>query len=560
MSSVWSPASIFTSGEPGWMYDNSDMSTLFQDSAGTTPVTAVGQPVGLQLDKSKGLVLGPELVTNGDFSAGSTGWTVPAGWSITDGVAVASVTSASLLSGSNVTAGRSYRVEFDVVSYTSGTLYVRVGAGAAATTSSSGRKSFILTATTTAGVEFYGGTISATIDNISVKEIAGTHRYQSTAASRPTFARLPVTGRRNLLKYTEQFDNAAWASIAATVSADTTVAPDGSTTADKIVATATTGYHDRYQVYTTVAGTYVVSIYAKAAEYSKLKVAESSLGAFAAQFDLASGTLIALTAGTSASITRDPVTGWCRCSVAFTPTAAARSASFIGYPDSGATQTNFGAQYTGDGTSGIYVWGAQLEQSAAATNYQKVVSLYDITEAGVQTAYGLYYDGVDDFMVTPTITPGTDKVQVFAGVRKLSDAAQGCVMEFGASAPNGSLSLWSPPFANGGFAFWSKGTLLSSNAYTNTPLSPSSRIISGIGEISTDTAALRINGVQSATSAQDQGTGNYLAYPAYFGRRGGTTLPFNGYTFREIGRFGPNLDAATIANVENWINQNTGAY
>lgn len=48
---------------------------LFQDAAGTTPVTAAGQNVGLWLDRSKGLELGPELVVNGDFSDGLTGWT-----------------------------------------------------------------------------------------------------------------------------------------------------------------------------------------------------------------------------------------------------------------------------------------------------------------------------------------------------------------------------------------------------------------------------------------------------------------------------------------------------
>jgi hypothetical protein len=43
---------LFASGEQGAWYDPSDLSTLFQDSTGTTPVTAVGQPVGLMLDKS----------------------------------------------------------------------------------------------------------------------------------------------------------------------------------------------------------------------------------------------------------------------------------------------------------------------------------------------------------------------------------------------------------------------------------------------------------------------------------------------------------------------------
>ena len=46
------PASLFAGGAEGAWYDPSDLSTLFQDSAGTTPVTASGQPVGLMLDKS----------------------------------------------------------------------------------------------------------------------------------------------------------------------------------------------------------------------------------------------------------------------------------------------------------------------------------------------------------------------------------------------------------------------------------------------------------------------------------------------------------------------------
>lgn len=46
------PRSLFAGGEQGVWYDPSDFSTLYQDSAGTTPVTAVGQPVGRILDKS----------------------------------------------------------------------------------------------------------------------------------------------------------------------------------------------------------------------------------------------------------------------------------------------------------------------------------------------------------------------------------------------------------------------------------------------------------------------------------------------------------------------------
>ena len=69
----FSIADLFASSEAGAWYGPSDLSTLFQYSAGTTPVTASGQPVGLMLDKSKGLVRGPELITNGDFAT-DTGW------------------------------------------------------------------------------------------------------------------------------------------------------------------------------------------------------------------------------------------------------------------------------------------------------------------------------------------------------------------------------------------------------------------------------------------------------------------------------------------------------
>jgi len=46
------PSTLFAAGEQGAWYDPSDMSTLFQDDAGTTPVTAAGQSVGRILDKS----------------------------------------------------------------------------------------------------------------------------------------------------------------------------------------------------------------------------------------------------------------------------------------------------------------------------------------------------------------------------------------------------------------------------------------------------------------------------------------------------------------------------
>jgi len=48
----FSPSVLFAGGIAGAWYGPSDLSTLFQDSAGTTPVTTAGQPVGRMLDNS----------------------------------------------------------------------------------------------------------------------------------------------------------------------------------------------------------------------------------------------------------------------------------------------------------------------------------------------------------------------------------------------------------------------------------------------------------------------------------------------------------------------------
>lgn len=60
----FSPLTLFAAGEQGYWLDPSDFNTMFQGSAGNTPVTASDQSVGLILDKSQGLVRGNDLVTD----------------------------------------------------------------------------------------------------------------------------------------------------------------------------------------------------------------------------------------------------------------------------------------------------------------------------------------------------------------------------------------------------------------------------------------------------------------------------------------------------------------
>jgi hypothetical protein len=155
-----------------------------------------------------------------------------------------------------------------------------------------------------------------------------------------------------------------------------------------------------------------------------------------------------------------------------------------------------------------------------------------------------------------------DKAQVFAGVRKLSDALVGILAEtsLGIGGNNGSLQL-AAPFSGANYTFQSRGTTQQAASYTDASVAaPVTNVVTGIGDISSDIVTLRVNGSQVAQNTSDQGTGNFLAYPMYIGRRGGTTLPFNGQMYGLITRFGANLTTTAISRTESWLNNKTGAF
>lgn len=201
---------------------------------------------------------------------------------------------------------------------------------------------------------------------------------------------------------------------------------------------------------------------------------------------------------------------------------------------------------------------AQLELGSARKNYQTVGSTFlDVFEEGKARRGRLWYNGTSHFMETGTITPGTDKVQVFAGVRKLSVANTMVIAEISANADtNNGVFVLASVATSGNSFFRSKGTIQAdTNAVSS--VAPITRLVSGLGDISGNRTTLRIDGVQEAISAADQGTGNYLAYPLYFGARAGTSLFYNGYEDTSIIRFGPNLDDTTISKVESYVASKT---
>jgi hypothetical protein len=539
--SNYTPADLFAAGEQGAWYDPSDMSTLFQDAAGTVPVTAVEQFVGLMLDKSKGLVLGSELVPN-TYTGSVTGSWVISSNSITRNGTTSTSCSLNLLSPTAPT--KMYQVTFLVAGLSGDTFTVNVGGANVGQITSNGQKSFVA-AGGGSGMGFVpwnGTTGQLTITNISVRELPGNHASQPTSTARPR-----LSARVNLLTKTEDFADSVWANssgFAPNRVSNDAVAPDGTLTADKVTFTAPVA-GDQSEIEQSVSGLtlnvlYTATAYVKAATASD--IGKTILYRSVAASDYNSVTLTA---------------DYQRISITSLPAAASITGMSIGLrPALGGSS----------GTVSVHIWGADLRPANQSNlPYQRVNTSTDYDTVGFPRY--LAFDGVDDFMSTGNINfTGTDKMTVWAGVRKLSDGAFGGIVEHGINTDlNGSFAL----FVSNNAGYYMQCGAAANRTFlqqSGGAIAPRTDIVSMIlDRAKTDASELQYK-INAATSTSAgvaiSGTtadGNYGNYPMFIGSRAGTSFRFNGHLYQLIIR-GAQTNAAQLSNTENWVNTRTGAY
>jgi hypothetical protein len=354
----------------------------------------------------------------------------------------------------------------------------------------------------------------------------------------------------NLLTYSEQFDNAAWSKLGAgtgsvpVVTANAAVAPDGTMTADRIdfnrgagnLTSDQSSIAQNQAVVMTAGIQYTARFYVKAAtggDIGKIMSYRTVAGAAYSNVTLTDAwRLVTLTA---------------------TSAAVQLLLELISRGTAGS-----------DNSFSALVWGADVRvtnDGVGIPAYQRINAATDYDTTGFPLF--LNFDGVDDSLATASINfSATDKMSVFAGVRKLSDAAVGSVVELSANVNTNSGSFWvaAPVTVTGpNYYFVSRGTTAPAGSIASGNASPTTNVITGLGDIVAPNANIRVNASQIVTDTTTQGTGNFGNYPLYIGMRGGATVPFNGRIYSLIVR-GATTTADQIARTEAWVNNITKAY
>jgi len=526
---------------------------LFQDAAGTLPVTEVEQPVGLMLDRRKGLAVS----TNAGNASATGQFTTPsaAANQVTGDIDIrarailqswASGSTQSMVTkrdsgGSNM--GYALRVnttgELSLIFGTSSTTFATATSSAATGFAANSTNWIRVTRNSSTGdVLFYtsangstwsqlGATISTASGNIYASTSAlivgtgvvfsepcvgkiyraqvyagavlqvdfdptrytggstfvaatgetwtlagttgsitpdGNHAYQTGSAARPV-----LRARYNLLTYSEQFDNGAWNKQGTSVSTNVAVAPDSTQTADKIIPDAASGVSLRRTYYNnaipaTVGATYTASAYCKAAEYGFVTFVFSNSGSGASSHlavDLSNGSFVV---GGTAPPAIYGVTsvgnGWYRAYLSFVATGANLDpATFSFYATPTQITVPNAASYTTDGTSGIYIWGADLRVGTSAGDYQRIAAATDYATTSTITGQPfrpyLAFDGADDKLTiadTDGMNFGQGSFWMQAGLESLGASDYNVI--WGKSLPAGDNIRLFVSSANQLMIFW----------------------------------------------------------------------------------------------------------
>ena len=206
----------------------------------------------------------------------------------------------------------------------------------------------------------------------------------------------------NLITYSEDFGNAAWIKDGASVTSSSVISPDGTQSSYKQLENNTVNaFSTRYS--TSVSYTsgleYTISIFAKSDGRDLMIKSYNGSSDIDTIFDLSNGVVLS---GSTGEI-KDYGNGWYRCS----HTVTAQSTINTAYTASFILVNGSSISYQGDGTSGVYIYGVQLEEGSYPTSYiptqgSAVTRLADVCTNGgneqvINSTEGVFYAEISQF-------------------------------------------------------------------------------------------------------------------------------------------------------------------
>jgi hypothetical protein len=306
---------------------------------------------------------GSEEITNGSFDT-DTNWVKGTGWSIANGKASndgsQSGTSEIYQTGV-VVIGKTYKLVYDIVNYTSGTVRIRCGNTFDVTNNAIGTYTAFLTATSNGGVGIQASAdFIGSIDNVSVKEVTGDRarlNYEIEGGLVNTKPSLLLEPQSTNLIANSNFQS-GWSILSGgTIVTNKVTSPDGSKNAAILIGDGINSNAPYISMSVTSGTSYAFSVFVKPILATSFRlIGFSAQAGGSAKFDLSSGTVsFAANDDLSDAKIEDYGNGWFRCSVIATADGT------------GSALFGFESEFDINGDN-FYIYGAQFEQQSYPTS------------------------------------------------------------------------------------------------------------------------------------------------------------------------------------------------
>jgi hypothetical protein len=230
-----------------------------------------------------------------------------------------------------------------------------------------------------------------------------------------------------------------------TISSNAGTAPDGATTADKIVPTAVSNYHAIRTGKATPNGYDIISCFVKASGYNYVQLASWADPGNYVNFDLTDGTLGTVATATVYGI-QSYGNGWYR----IWANVQASGTGLVGIQVVTSKTAEWAQSFSGNGTDGVLVWGVQIEAATYPTSYVKteaaaVTRLADaVSKSSISTLIGSATGSVF-FDVDEVRQEGAADIDLLTLENQTNGALGAYVILF---RSNGNIRLYAMPGTN----------------------------------------------------------------------------------------------------------------